>query len=120
MALFPFFGWGGYAADGLLITCGYDFISQVYISTLHIPALDSDKKKRGRLLNKFPFFLSGLEQTVLHPFRLLLQLYVPSLLDRLLLLQGKEVLFTLFLIMSFFSFIQNYEITTNTSSGTPR
>jgi len=56
VALFPFFGWGGYAADGLLITCGYDFISQVYISTLHIPALDSDKKKRGRLLNKFPFF----------------------------------------------------------------
>jgi hypothetical protein len=44
VALFPFFGWGGYAADGLLITCGYDFISQVYISTLNIPSLDSDKK----------------------------------------------------------------------------
>lgn len=24
----PFWGWGGYAADGLLITCGYDFLSQ--------------------------------------------------------------------------------------------
>jgi hypothetical protein len=36
VALFPFFGWGGYAADGLLITCGYDFISQVYSPTLHI------------------------------------------------------------------------------------
>jgi hypothetical protein len=29
----PFSGWGGYAADGLLITCGYDFLSQVALST---------------------------------------------------------------------------------------
>jgi hypothetical protein len=25
----PFFGWGGYAAEGLLLTCGYDYIKQV-------------------------------------------------------------------------------------------
>ena len=25
----PFWGWGGYTAEGLLITCGYDYLSQV-------------------------------------------------------------------------------------------
>jgi hypothetical protein len=49
VALFPFFGWGGYAADGLLITCGYDFISQVYSPTLHIL---SPKKKKLEIANK--------------------------------------------------------------------
>ena len=25
----PFFGWGGYMAEGLLITCSYDYLSTV-------------------------------------------------------------------------------------------
>ena len=25
----PFWGWGGYTPEGLLITCGYDYLSQV-------------------------------------------------------------------------------------------
>ena len=25
----PFLGWGDYTAEGLLITCGYDYLSQV-------------------------------------------------------------------------------------------
>lgn len=28
VSMMPFFGWGGYMTDGLLITCGYDFLSQ--------------------------------------------------------------------------------------------
>jgi hypothetical protein len=25
----PFFGWGGYAAEGLLLTCSYDYLKEV-------------------------------------------------------------------------------------------
>jgi len=28
ISIVPFFGWGGYMAEGLLITCGYDYLSQ--------------------------------------------------------------------------------------------
>merc|ERR1711872_337275 len=28
VSMMPFFGWGGYMAEGLLVTCGYDYLSQ--------------------------------------------------------------------------------------------
>jgi len=28
ISMMPFFGWGGYMAEGLLVTCGYDYLSQ--------------------------------------------------------------------------------------------
>ena len=26
----PFFGWGSYSPEGLLVTCSYDYLTQVY------------------------------------------------------------------------------------------
>ena len=31
----PFFGWGSYAAEGLLLTCSYDYIKQVILYFWH-------------------------------------------------------------------------------------
>ncbi len=30
----PFFGWGGYSAEGLLLTCSYDYLKEVNKSSL--------------------------------------------------------------------------------------
>ena len=35
----PFFGWGDYMAEGLLITCTYDFLSPVMCSVHQKPDL---------------------------------------------------------------------------------
>ena len=32
----PFLGWGGYAVEGLLITCSFDYLSQVPFSVAFI------------------------------------------------------------------------------------
>jgi hypothetical protein len=34
----PFFGWGGYSAEGLLLTCSYDYLKEVINHFLFVSA----------------------------------------------------------------------------------